>query len=103
MATTLFERVKTHLGPGELDRRLLEHRPGFQEVHGMVQKIYRRDESSGDVCGFISSGTGRRWRNFARPSWQKQFRRPVRQQRFGVKSTRNCIPSIRTGVRYPVR
>lgn len=38
MATTLFERVKTDLGPGELDRRLLEHRPGFQEVHGLIRK-----------------------------------------------------------------
>jgi len=51
MATILLVRVKTDLDPGELERRLIERRPRFREVPGLVQKIYGRDESTGDVCG----------------------------------------------------
>lgn len=51
MAAILFVRVKSSLDPEELDRRLLERRPRFHDVPGLVQKIYGRDESSGDMCG----------------------------------------------------
>jgi len=51
MAAILFVRVKSDLEPTELERRLLERRPRFKEVPGLVQKIYGRDESTGDVCG----------------------------------------------------
>lgn len=51
MATILFVRVKSDLEPEELDRRLVERRPRFKEVPGLVQKIYGRDGSTGDVCG----------------------------------------------------
>ena len=47
----LFVRVKSNLDPKELDRRLVERRPRFHEVPGLVQKIYGRDESTGNVCG----------------------------------------------------
>ena len=51
MAAILFVRVKSSLDPAELERRLVERRPRFHEVPGLVQKIYGRDESTGDVCG----------------------------------------------------
>lgn len=51
MATILFVRVKSALDSKELERRLVERRPRFHEVPGLVQKIYGRDESTGDVCG----------------------------------------------------
>ncbi|MEJ2154387.1 MAG: YdhR family protein [Desulfobacteraceae bacterium] len=51
MATILFVRVKSDLDPRELERRLIDRRPRFHEVPGLVQKIYGRDESTGDVCG----------------------------------------------------
>ncbi len=51
MAAILFVRVKSKLDAKELERRLLERRPHFREVPGLVQKIYGRDESTGDVCG----------------------------------------------------
>jgi hypothetical protein len=51
MATVLFVRAKSDLDPAELDRRLLERRPRFHDVPGLVQKIYGRDESTGAVCG----------------------------------------------------
>jgi hypothetical protein len=51
MASILFVRVRTDLDPEELERRLLERRPRFREVPGLVQKIYGRDPDSGDVCG----------------------------------------------------
>ena len=51
MATVLFVRAKSSLDPAELERRLIERRPRFLEVPGLVQKIYGRDESTGAVCG----------------------------------------------------
>jgi len=51
MATVLFVRVKSDLEFKELERRVIERRPQFREVPGLVQKIYGRDESTGDVCG----------------------------------------------------
>ena len=35
----------------ELEKRLLDRRPKFKEIPGLVQKIYGRDESTGEVCG----------------------------------------------------
>lgn len=50
MPTILFVRITSDLTPDEMDRRLLERRPRFLEVPGLVQKIYGRDPSTGDVC-----------------------------------------------------
>jgi hypothetical protein len=51
MAVVLFVRVKSELDEAELERRLLERKPQFLEVPGLVQKIYGRDEATGHVCG----------------------------------------------------
>ena len=51
MAAILFVRVNSKLDEKELDRRLIERRPRFHDVPGLVQKIYGRDEATGDVCG----------------------------------------------------
>jgi hypothetical protein len=51
MANVLFVRISSDLDPQEFDRRLLERRPHFQSVPGLVQKIYGRDPDTGDVCG----------------------------------------------------
>jgi hypothetical protein len=58
MAAVLFVRIKSGLDAAEFDRRLLERRPRFREVSGLVQKIYGRDATTGDVCGiyFFDSG-----------------------------------------------
>jgi hypothetical protein len=51
MPAILFVRVKSQLDEKELERRMLERRPRFQEVPGLVQKIYGKDEATGDMCG----------------------------------------------------
>jgi hypothetical protein len=51
VAEILFVRIKSDLDRGEFERRLLERRPRFQEVPGLLQKVYGRDEETGDVCG----------------------------------------------------
>ena len=51
MAAISFVRVKSSLDPEKIDRRIVERRPRFLEVPGLVQKFYGRDESTGDVCG----------------------------------------------------
>lgn len=50
-AMILFVRIKADLSPEEFERRLMERHPRFLEVSGLVQKIYGRDASTGDVCG----------------------------------------------------
>jgi hypothetical protein len=51
MATILYVRVKSDLDPEELDRRMNERKPRFLEVPGLIQKIYGRDQATGDTCG----------------------------------------------------
>ena len=51
MASILYVRIKSDLDPEELDRRLNERKPRFLDVPGLIQKIYGRDEATGDVCG----------------------------------------------------
>jgi hypothetical protein len=51
MSVILFVRFKTSLAFDELSRRLMERKPRFLEVPGLIQKIYGRDPSTGDVCG----------------------------------------------------
>jgi hypothetical protein len=47
----LYVRVKSDVDLEELDRRMNERRPRFLEVPGLIQKIYGRDEATGDTCG----------------------------------------------------
>ena len=51
MAAILFVRARSELDVKELERRLLERRPRFLEVPGLLQKIYGRDGATGAVCG----------------------------------------------------
>ena len=51
MAAILFVRIKSKLDEKELERRLIERRPRFLKVPGLVQKLYGKDESTGDLCG----------------------------------------------------
>lgn len=51
VAAILFVRARSGLAPVELERRLLERRPRFLEVPGLLQKIYGRDNATGAVCG----------------------------------------------------
>jgi len=51
VATILYVRVKSGLDADELERRAIERRPRFREVPGLIQKIYGRDDLTGDWCG----------------------------------------------------
>lgn len=51
MSVVLFVRIQSDLAFDELERRLLERKPGFLEVPGLIQKIYGRDPETGDACG----------------------------------------------------
>lgn len=51
MGAILFVRARSGLDEKELDRRLLERRPRFLEVPGLLQKLYGRDPATGSVCG----------------------------------------------------
>lgn len=51
MASILFVRATSSLAPEELERRMLERKPRFREVPGLVQKIYGRDPATGAACG----------------------------------------------------
>jgi hypothetical protein len=47
----LFIRITSGLDAEEFERRLLERRPRFRDVPGLLQKVYGRDSATGDVCG----------------------------------------------------
>ena len=51
MAAILFVRVQSDLPPTEIERRLIERKPNFREVPGLIQKMYGKDEISGAYCG----------------------------------------------------
>jgi len=51
MAAVLFVRVKSGLDDKELERTLIDRKPRFLEVPGLIQKIYGKDEASGAMCG----------------------------------------------------
>lgn len=51
MAKILYVRLKSNLDHEELERRVNERKPRFLEVPGLIQKMYGRDETSGEVCG----------------------------------------------------
>jgi hypothetical protein len=51
MAAILFVRIRSDLDAEEFEHRLIERRPRFREVPGLVQKIYGRDDATGEVCG----------------------------------------------------
>jgi Putative mono-oxygenase ydhR len=51
MPAVLFVRIRSALDAEEFDRRLLERRPRFRDVPGLLQKIYGRESETGDVCG----------------------------------------------------
>jgi hypothetical protein len=51
MTAILFVRVKSRLDSEEIEKRARERLPRFQQVPGLVQKFYARDETTGDVCG----------------------------------------------------
>ena len=51
MPSILFVRIRSGLDRDEFDRRLVERRPRFREVPGLLQKVYGRDRETGDVCG----------------------------------------------------
>ena len=51
MPAVLFVRAKSKLDEEALAERLLERRPRFLEIPGLLQKIYGRDEATGHICG----------------------------------------------------
>jgi heme-degrading monooxygenase HmoA len=51
MPVVLLVRIKSELDTDEFARRLLERRPLFRDVPGLLQKVYGRDRTTGDVCG----------------------------------------------------
>jgi heme-degrading monooxygenase HmoA len=66
VGAVLFVRIKANLGAQEIERRLEERRPRFREVPGLVQKVYGRDESTGDVCGIYFFESDEALERFAR-------------------------------------
>ena len=86
MATILYVRIKSALDSKELDRRLDERKPRFLEIPGLIQKIYGRDEETGDVCGIYFLKIKKHSQLSAILNWQKQFLLPMRRQIFEGRS-----------------
>tara|TARA_R110001599_G_scaffold353188_1_gene590581 strand:+ start:10022 stop:10165 length:144 start_codon:yes stop_codon:yes gene_type:complete len=46
MASILYVRIKSNLSLDEFDRRMLERRPQFLDIPGLIQKMYGRDPAT---------------------------------------------------------
>ncbi len=51
MSVVLFVRIKSDLESDEIERRILERKPNFLEIPGLIQKIFGHDPATGDICG----------------------------------------------------
>ncbi|HSG48161.1 MAG TPA: hypothetical protein VLA43_10135 [Longimicrobiales bacterium] len=51
MGAVLFVRARSGLDEADLEGRLLERKPRFLQVPGLLQKVYGRDAATGAVCG----------------------------------------------------
>ncbi|MDH5764148.1 MAG: YdhR family protein [Nitrospinota bacterium] len=51
MAFVLYVRLKSGLNEGDLQNKLMERKPQFLKVPGLIQKIYGRDKATGYACG----------------------------------------------------
>ena len=51
MSVVLFVRIKSNLDFNEIERRILERKPNFLEIPGLIQKIFGHDPATGDACG----------------------------------------------------
>lgn len=47
----LFVRVSSDLDLEEAHRRVLQRKPDFLDIPGLLQKVYGRDPQTGDWCG----------------------------------------------------
>lgn len=89
MSAVLFVRIRSDLEIAEFDRRLLERRPQFQGVSGLVQKVYGRDRATGDVCGIyffdsLESMVAFRESDLARSIPEAYEARDVRRETYDV-------------------
>ncbi|TNE99112.1 MAG: hypothetical protein EP326_08635 [Deltaproteobacteria bacterium] len=52
MPAILYVRAKSSIEDrDELERRLLERKPKFLDVPGLIQKVYGEDPETGEFCG----------------------------------------------------
>ena len=51
MRVILFVRAKSSLQTAQLERRVVERKPQFAQVPGLIQKVYGRHPATGDWCG----------------------------------------------------
>ena len=65
MASILYVRAKSQLRDEELNKILMERKPRFKEVPGLLQKVYGRDKSTGEVCGIYFFETEKALKEFS--------------------------------------
>lgn len=51
MTAILHVRISSRLDADELERRMRERLPAFNNVPGLIQKIFARDPDSNAICG----------------------------------------------------
>jgi hypothetical protein len=100
MAAILFVRIKSTLDSDEFDRRLLERRPRFLQVPGLIQKVYGRDDETGDVCGIYFFESRAALAAFRETELPGRFRVRTMQSRSDAKCTVCCIRFTRSEVRW---
>ncbi len=72
MPAILYVRAKSGVeDKGELERRLLERKPKFLDVPGLIQKVYGEDPETGEFCGIYFFESKEALGNFAQSELAK--------------------------------
>jgi hypothetical protein len=98
VAAILYVRIKSDLEQSEFDRRLLERRPRFHEVPGLVQKVYGRDPETGDVCGIYCFDSVQSLTQFK----ESELARSIPQAYEAVNVRREVYDDAPIGVKFAV-
>jgi len=96
MNVILFVRVKSDLVFQELERRLLDRKPSFLEVPGLIQKIYGRDPETGDVCGIYFFENREALASFRDSELAKMIGDATRQQTYDARYSKCCTHCVPT-------
>ena len=98
MSVILFVRISSELDEAELERRVNERKPQFEDVPGLIQKMYGRDPAlRATDAASISSRIRLRWRRSRIQSSPKRFRQRMKPQDVRREVFQTLFP-LRPGV-----
>lgn len=103
MGAILFVRSRSGRDASELDRRLLQRKPRFLEVPGLLQKVYGKRKVQAPCAASTSLRARRHWPPFAKVNLPGPFPPPMRWSSSKQKATSCCTRCARRAARLRAR